>query len=463
MATQTDYLCKTADTSYTVPAGVTSLQLDMWEAGGQGASGATVGGTGGAGGAAAEWTGIPVIPGSVITVTIPAGSATSTRVTVTIAGTSYYVTTAGGSAASPSPAAYSSSNGSGGSAGSGIDGGAGGASGTTSLGGGTGGAGGPGQGDAGQPPTPGNSLYDGGGSNAPNPGGGGGGGGKFTAGGAGAAGGVAFTYTLVTAIAEADEGAAADQMAAQITAIPPAVIAAPPRPSGPAPPPVPAQLLTVPAGAAMPQDAAGAAEAMAAGTVTVPLADAAGAAEFFSGGVMPADQAAASDALAVAAGIALPDPAGAATDLAGNVAAVQVSASDYGAAADLFQNTGLTEADAGAAADSLTAAVTVHIAEVAAAARRGRHEPAIGASGGATIPRASPGTSQVAVAAPGTDQWYYLGSYGVLTALTYSYTCPGGCDSMTCTLMVPASYRNQIMDPSRWPTRPGPPPTWPAT
>jgi len=258
--------------------------------------------------------------------------------------------------------------------------------------------------------------------------------------------------TTTSAIALADEGAAADQMAAQITAIPPAVIAAPPRPSGPAPPPVPAQLLTVPAGAAMPQDAAGAAEAMAAGTVTVPLADAAGAAEFFSGGVMPADQAAASDALAVAAGIALPDPAGAATDLAGNVAAVQVSASDYGAAADLFQNTGLTEADAGAAADSLTAAVTVHIAEVAAAGDAVGQEPAIGASGGATIPRASPGTSQVAVAAPGTNQWYYLGSYGVLTALTYSYTCPGGCDSMTCTLMVPASYRNQIMDPG-WQVR----------
>ena len=39
-----------------------------------------------------------------------------------------------------------------------------------------------------------------------------------------------------------------------------------------------------------------------------------------------------------------------------------------------------------------------------------------------------------------------------MTALTYSYTCPGGCDSMTCTLMVPASYRNQIMDPG-WQVR----------
>lgn len=63
-----------------------------------------------------------------------------------------------------------------------------------------------------------------------------------------------------------------------------------------------------------------------------------------------------------------------------------------------------------------------------------------------------PGTSQVAVAPPGSSNWYLLGSYGQMTALTYSYTCPGGCDSMTCTLMVPASYRNQIMDPG-WQVR----------
>lgn len=69
------------------------------------------------------------------------------------------------------------------------------------------------------------------------------------------------------------------------------------------------------------------------------------------------------------------------------------------------------------------------------------------ASGGAGRPQAYPGTSQVAVAAPGSSAWYYLGSIGQVTALTYSFNCPGGCDQMTCTVMVPASYRSQLFNP----------------
>ena len=149
---------------------------------------------------------------------------------------------------------------------------------------------------------------------------------------------------------------------------------------------------------------------------------------------------------------ALSDTSGAATDLAGNVAAVQLVTSDFAAAADASQTTGLTQSDAGGAADKIAATVAVAFADKAAAADAVGQEPAIGASGGATRPCAMPGTSQVAVAPPGTEQWYLLGSYGQVTALKYSFTCPGGCDSMTCTLMVPASYRNQIMDPG-WQVR----------
>ena len=92
-----------------------------------------------------------------------------------------------------------------------------------------------------------------------------------------------------TPVAEADAGGAADQVTAQITSIPVRLITAPRRAPGPPAPPVRAQVFTVPQGAAMPADTAAAAEAMTAGTVTVPLADAGGAADFTSGGIMPQD------------------------------------------------------------------------------------------------------------------------------------------------------------------------------
>jgi len=76
----------------------------------------------------------------------------------------------------------------------------------------------------------------------------------------------------------------------------------------------------------------------------------------------------------------------------------------------------------------------------------------VSATAGVSTPYAYPGTSQVAVAAPGSANWMYLGSIGAITALTYSYICPGGPDTMTCTVMVPASYRTQMFNPG-WQVR----------
>jgi hypothetical protein len=67
-------------------------------------------------------------------------------------------------------------------------------------------------------------------------------------------------------------------------------------------------------------------------------------------------------------------------------------------------------------------------------------------------PQAYPGSSKVAVAAPASSTWHYLGSIGTVTALTYSFVMPGGCDKMSATLMVPASYRNQMLNPG-WQVR----------
>lgn len=64
-----------------------------------------------------------------------------------------------------------------------------------------------------------------------------------------------------------------------------------------------------------------------------------------------------------------------------------------------------------------------------------------------TTPYALPGSSQVAVAPPGSSAWQWLGTIGQVTALTYSYVCPGGCDQMTATVMVPAAYRTQLFNP----------------
>jgi hypothetical protein len=67
--------------------------------------------------------------------------------------------------------------------------------------------------------------------------------------------------------------------------------------------------------------------------------------------------------------------------------------------------------------------------------------------GGGSTPQALPGASQVAVAPPGSSNWQWIGTLGHVTALTYSFVCPGGCDKMTLSLQVPASYRTQLFNP----------------
>jgi hypothetical protein len=440
---------------------------------GEGANGANgnggtphTGGTGGTGGEFAQELTVAVTPGSTYPFTIGSGG-TGTNTVFT--GDSQTVTAHSGvSGGSGSTNATHYSGGSGGSGGSTSGtsataaGGGGGSSAGTGAAGGTGGTGGvPTAGSGGTAPSGGGNGGAGGsggtGAAGTAPGGGGGGGegehAGSSAGGSGAGGQIVLTYTAAATPALADAGGAADQVTAQITAIPPAVITAPRRAPGPPAPPVRAQVFTVPQGAAMPADTAAAIEAMTAGTVTVPLADVGGAADFTSGGIMPQDAAGATDAMTVTAvAAALADPSGAATDLGGNVASVQLVTSDFAAAADASQTTGLTQSDTGGAADKITATVAVALADKAAGADAVGQEPAIGASGGATRPAAMPGTSQVAVAPPGTSQWVWLGSIGQVTALTYSFTCPGGCDSMTCTVMVPASYRNQAFSPG-WQVR----------
>ena len=69
------------------------------------------------------------------------------------------------------------------------------------------------------------------------------------------------------------------------------------------------------------------------------------------------------------------------------------------------------------------------------------------ASPGAATPYAYPLSSVVMVAPPGTTAWRPLGSVGTVTALTYSFTCPGGADKMSCTVMAPAAYRTQLFNP----------------
>jgi hypothetical protein len=292
-----------------------------------------------------------------------------------------------------------------------------------------------------------------------------------------------YTATAPAAPALADEGAAADQIATQITSIPPAVTAAPPRPSGPAPAPIPPQVLLVPAGRAVPQDAAAAADTFAVTAETVPLADVAGAADYSSSQIFQDDAAGAAEAVAIDAYVTFPQvttgddapgpftsqpggarpglawpafPGGVTSGTASDAAAAAdaitpdaaVTLADAAGAADAETTSGSSTFDAAGAAETFTAGPSgVHLADTAAAADAVGQSPATGASGGASRPQAYPGTSQVAVAAPGSSTWYYLGSLGTITALTYSFKFPGGCDQMTCTVMVPASYRTQLFNP----------------
>lgn len=66
-------------------------------------------------------------------------------------------------------------------------------------------------------------------------------------------------------------------------------------------------------------------------------------------------------------------------------------------------------------------------------------------------PAAAPAAGDTATAWPypvlAEPRW--LGSLGTVTGLKYSFTCPGGCEQMTCVLHVPSSYRTDALNPGR--------------
>src|SRR5258707_9677328 len=56
---------------------------------------------------------------------------------------------------------------------------------------------------------------------------------------------------------------------------------------------------------------------------------------------------------------------------------------------------------------------------------------------------------QVARTRPDGTQPRSLGAIGVVSALTYSFTLPGGCDQLSCVLSCPPLLRTDAMDPGR--------------
>ena len=121
----------TADGTWDVPAGITSVVFYCWGAGGGGGAAATYGGGGGGGGSVFVSSASPVTPGETITVVIGQGGAAGA------AGTDTTVTGSGGTATIPSGAAGVAGT----IAGQGA-GGAGGSGGITTYAGGAGGGGG---------------------------------------------------------------------------------------------------------------------------------------------------------------------------------------------------------------------------------------------------------------------------------------------------------------------------------
>ena len=201
--------------SFVVPAGVTSVTVEVWGGGGGGGKAAATGndaGGGGGGGGYARGS-VAVTAGATQTVTVGAGGATATAGGQSWFGSATTVRAGGGGAGGTGASVGAGGAGThgnqatftGGSGGAGATGGApsgrrgggGGGSATSAANGSngqagtSGGAGGAGEGSGGQGNT---GANNGGAGNAP--GGGGGGGGYTGVGGAGAAGRVVVAYTL---------------------------------------------------------------------------------------------------------------------------------------------------------------------------------------------------------------------------------------------------------------------------
>jgi len=425
----------TSSGTWTCPSGVTTADVQCWGAGGNGAAGQATshGGGGGGGGAYAENTSVPVTPGNVYSFTIgTGGSSTSTTFTgdsSTAVTAAHGVNASGsadgaGGAAGSAPVAWKGGDGGTGNTGSQGGGGGGGGSGGATGAGGNGGAGGTTSGGtAGTAGAGGGAAGGTGGSATPTaggagsaPGGGGAGGGASlgSGGGAGsgAAGQITLTYTASTShpgtadlsgtgtlsAAWAYEGTAGLSGTGTLTASGEAI-------------------------AVTGADLSGAGTLTAAGAHTW-----AGAAALSGDGSLSA----------VSAGFG-----SAALDGEGTLAAVQsaeYAATLAGAGSLAVSGETLGYAAVLSGAGSLSVARVLGVVTAAAA------------RGAVTVPYAWPGSSQVAVSAPGSSRLYWLGTLGQVTALTYSFACPGGADKMSCTVMVPAAYRTQLFNPG-WTVR----------
>ena len=64
-------------------------------------------------------------------------------------------------------------------------------------------------------------------------------------------------------------------------------------------------------------------------------------------------------------------------------------------------------------------------------------------------PQAGPTSADTATSIPRPAQPKWLGAIGHVSALKYSFTCPGGPDQMSCLLQVPPGYRTDALNPGR--------------
>ena len=62
----------------------------------------------------------------------------------------------------------------------------------------------------------------------------------------------------------------------------------------------------------------------------------------------------------------------------------------------------------------------------------------------------TPGVSQVLTTNIDGSQPIWLGTLGNMTGLVYSFACPGGCDQMSATLNVPASFKSAAIQAGRY-------------
>lgn len=414
--------------TWTAPAGVTTVDVACWGEGGAGGSSAHGSHSGGGAGAGeyAGNTSVPVTPGSVYSFTIGAGGAgtstvftgdASTVVTAHFGASSAGQTAGAGGTGSTAPVHSNGGAGAAGSLGSSVagsgGGGSGGASGAGGAGsgaaGGSAGAGGGASGGAG-----GTALAAGSAGNIPGSGGGGGGsGGSINhSGGAGAAGQIVLTYSASISHPGAGSFAGLGAMSA-------------------------AWLLA----------ATGALTGT--GAMTAAGLDVSGHGAVLSG----------TGAMAPAHATTRPRSAG----LSGSGS---FSGHSVGFSTATLSGTGVLGATV---ARQFRGALSGFGALSNAGIVRGR-SPALSGQGALTVLRvlgvitagashgpivtaqAWPGASQVAVSPPGSSQKYWLGTLGDITALKYSFACPGGCDQMSATVMVPAAYRTQLFNPG-WTVR----------